>query len=433
MNARTTAPHESRRWYRMQAEPDTRTAEIFIYDVIGGWFYGVDAASLVRDLADLDVDEITVRVNSPGGAAFDGIAIMNALHRHKARIIATVDGLAASAASVIIQAADEVVMGRGSELMIHDASNYAWGNAADLRNEADSLDKLSGAIAGIYAERAGGTPEEWRTAMLAETWYTAEEAVTAGLADRVEGTESSPDPETEPAESEAFNMAAFAHAGRSAAPPPYVPATAHRAASRPSRAVGAPLTTAIYITQRATHKPPAEPEETTTPTQEGAPAMSDALTQGIRQRLGIPADQTATDDDILAAVDKALAVAPTTTPDPASAEPAPGTVLVDATAFAELRANAEAGRQAREAQLTAERTALLDGAVADGRIPPSARDGWEKSLMVAPEETAKTLAGLTPGVVPLAPVGYTGGVDESSDEGDRLYSKVWASPNTKEA
>jgi hypothetical protein len=120
--------------------------------------------------------------------------------------------LAASAASFIAMASDEIVMGRNSEMMIHDAWGICMGPAVDMRDLADKLDHLSNNIASIYAGKAGGTTADWRVPMLAETWYSAEEAVAAGLADRVEAAQA-------PAENH-FDLSVFTYAGRAKAPAP---------------------------------------------------------------------------------------------------------------------------------------------------------------------------------------------------------------------
>lgn len=165
------------------------TATIRLYDPIDSWggWWGMSAAE-VADAVDkmpAEVTEIRLLINSPGGDVFDGVAITNILAAHPARIVAVVQGIAASAASFIATRADELVMNPGSMLMIHDASASVWGWAEDMRQMATLLDQISDNIAGMYAAKAGGTAAEWRQKMLAETWYTADEAVTAGLADSV--------------------------------------------------------------------------------------------------------------------------------------------------------------------------------------------------------------------------------------------------------
>lgn len=158
-------------------------AEIFIYDEIGGSF-GVSADEFVKDLQGITDDNITVRINSPGGSVFDAVAIYNALIQHKASITTRVDALAASAASIIAMAGDRVEMMVGAQLMIHDAMGVEMGNAKDMREMATFLDRQSDNLASIYANK-GGDAQDWRALMLAETWMFAQEAVDFGLADSV--------------------------------------------------------------------------------------------------------------------------------------------------------------------------------------------------------------------------------------------------------
>ena len=197
-----------------------RRGEVLIYDQIGEafWSEGLTARGFNAMISDLDVDELTVRVNSPGGDAFDGIAIMNTLKRHPARVATIVDGLAASAASIIaVGGADRVVMAEGAQIMIHDAWSWPVGNADALRKEADDLDKLSQDMAEIYARVAGTPVDEWRDAMREETWFTAKEAVACGLAHAVEGADEIVDAHAF-AKGRVFAM--FKHKGREDAPAP---------------------------------------------------------------------------------------------------------------------------------------------------------------------------------------------------------------------
>ena len=175
-------------WYRI-SNADGERAEMHLYGAIGDDWYddGVTAASFVRDLRAVTAKSIDLHINSPGGLVFDGISIYSALRNHAARVDVTVDGIAASAASFVAMAGDTVSVEKPAKMMIHDAGGLVMGNAADMRQMADLLDELSDTIAGIYADRAGGTVASWRDAMGRETWYSAAEAVAAGLADRVAG------------------------------------------------------------------------------------------------------------------------------------------------------------------------------------------------------------------------------------------------------
>jgi len=196
-------------------------ATLRVFDVIDSWGgpFGISAKEVAQALDELpsSVTEIDLQVNSPGGEALEGIAILNLLRAHPAKVKATVEGLAASAASFLVAGADETIMARNSQLMIHDAWGLVVGNAEDMTQLAGVLDKLSDNIASIYADKAGGTTEDWRAAMKAETWYTADEAVTAGLADSVVTVD-------EPAPANAFDLSVFAHSGRTDAPDPFIPA-----------------------------------------------------------------------------------------------------------------------------------------------------------------------------------------------------------------
>lgn len=182
------APAQVREPIRAQLAADGLAGELHIYDVIDAWGgeWGVNAAEVSAALAELgDVSRIDLRLNSPGGDYFEGVTIAHALARHPAQVAVHVDGLAASAASVIAMGGDRIVMGQGSQMMIHEASSMAWGTASEMRRTADMLDQTNDDIAQMYARRTGGDAAAWRQAIAAETWYTAAQAVTAGLADEV--------------------------------------------------------------------------------------------------------------------------------------------------------------------------------------------------------------------------------------------------------
>lgn len=170
-------------WYSIKAKAGEDLAEVYIYDEIG--YFGVTANDFVRDLKNITQGTINLHLNTPGGEVFDGIAIYNSLKAHKATVNVIVDGLAASIGSVIAMAGDRVSMAPHSKMMIHEAMAMAIGNAADMTKMAERLDATSQNIADIYAEKAGGDPAEWRSTMKAETWYTDQQAVDAGLADEI--------------------------------------------------------------------------------------------------------------------------------------------------------------------------------------------------------------------------------------------------------
>lgn len=175
--------------YRMTARAN-REAEVLVYEDVGAWFGGVTAKDFYADLRGLGtVDTLHIRINSMGGEVFDGLAIYRHLAEHAARKVVHVDGVAASIASIIAMAGQEIRVAEAGRLMIHDAAGMAWGRAAELREVADRLDSISGSLTDIYVARSGQKREqvrEWMAARGGEgTWFTAAEAVSYGLATSV--------------------------------------------------------------------------------------------------------------------------------------------------------------------------------------------------------------------------------------------------------
>lgn len=212
---RPAARPEGASWYSITNVIAGESADVLIYDEIGYW--GISADAFARELSATQVKTLNVRVNSPGGEVFDGVAIYNTLLQHPATVNVVVEGLAASIASVIAQAGDTLTMMPASRAMIHDASGLAMGNATDMRSYAGLLDSVSVMIAEVYAARAGGDAAAWRDLMLAETWFTPSEALAAGLIDGIEGAATEDAPATDTAR---WDLSLFNYAGRDKAPAP---------------------------------------------------------------------------------------------------------------------------------------------------------------------------------------------------------------------
>jgi len=160
-----------------------KRAAIHLLDAIS-WWTGNDARTFQQRLAALEVDEIELYINSPGGSVFEGVTIYNLLVAHPAAVKVHVLGLAASIASVIALAGDEVNVAENAMFMIHDPSAGVYGKAKDFRQVADVLDKITESILNTYESRTKLSRDQLRAAMAAETYYTADEAVTAGFASR---------------------------------------------------------------------------------------------------------------------------------------------------------------------------------------------------------------------------------------------------------
>jgi len=187
---------------RYEINAKAEDAEVFIYDAIGG-FWGIQASQFVKDLKAIKSPVIHLRVNSPGGEVDAARAISTAIAQHPARVIAHVDGLAASSASFIILAADEIEMSAGAFVMVHAPWSMTVGNAADHITTAELLNKYGDAMVQDYMRRTGKDEATVRGWMDAETWFTAQEAVDAGLADRII--------ETTAAKNQ-WNLSAYRHA-----------------------------------------------------------------------------------------------------------------------------------------------------------------------------------------------------------------------------
>ena len=173
-----------KKWYEVKASAEAgEDAVIDIYDGIG--MFGVTAKDFNRDMkAVLAKDApVAVHINSPGGDVFDGLAIYNMLKEHQGQVTVHIDGLAASIATVVAMAGDEIIIPENAMMMIHNPMSGAFGDAQKLSQVIDVLDKIKASMVGIYSARTGRSAEDVRADMDAETWLTGAEAVALGYAD----------------------------------------------------------------------------------------------------------------------------------------------------------------------------------------------------------------------------------------------------------
>ena len=183
------ASNRGRGHFNIATEGDEAT--VYLYDMIvdsdadAEWWGGVSAEAFAKTFAGIKAGTIHLRVNSPGGSVFGGRAMETAIRQHSAKVIAHVDGLAASAASFLIMGADEIEMAPGAFLMIHKAWSLAVGNADDMLHAAGLLEQIDGTLAQTYAARTGMDADKIAAMLAAETWITANDAVEQGFADRV--------------------------------------------------------------------------------------------------------------------------------------------------------------------------------------------------------------------------------------------------------
>lgn len=222
--------------------------ELVLHGPVGGDWWddsGFTTTDVLQALAELDGD-VTVRLNSGGGVAWDGVAIYNALKARADIVTIVVDGVAASAASIIAMAGDDIIMPAGALMMIHNASSLAYGTADDLEKSVTLLRKLDGQMAAVYAERTGLDLADVRALMDAETWLTGAEALEQGFAT---GTGAKTE---KAAKASAFDYRIYAHAPK----PLIAQARKLKAPAAESHGWGVPMARAAAS---APHPPSAAP------------------------------------------------------------------------------------------------------------------------------------------------------------------------------
>lgn len=178
-----------RRYEVVNAAADEAT--VYLYDMIvasvaeAEWWGGVAAEQFVRDFTAITAGTIHLRINSPGGDVFAARAMEQAIRAHASKVIAHIDGYAASAASFVALAATEVEIADGGFIMIHKSWALAMGNADDLVATAALLEQVDTTLVATYARRTGLSEDEVRALLAAETWFNAQSAVEKGFADRI--------------------------------------------------------------------------------------------------------------------------------------------------------------------------------------------------------------------------------------------------------
>ena len=384
--------------------------EIVMY---GGVGWEITAQDVLAKLNDITGD-VTVRMNSGGGDAFEGVAIMNVLRSHDGEVTVIVEGLAASAASVIaVGGSSQLVMRPGAELMLHDAWTFADGNAADLEKLAADLERTSQSMAEIYAEKAGTSPEVIRQMMRDETWFSAQEAVDAGLADAVEDGRV----RAEPVVAAAGRGPRFAYAGRSHAPTPKIlkeddnVTLMHKVAAKlgvsgdglTEEIVLAALDETLAEQANDTEEVAAEPVEdkqVETPIEPEQPEEE--------------ADEAAEDGTSDAEdVDAADGEDAASTEDPDAAE----VVTLNKAVYEDLLERAGRVDEHDKAELAQRAASLIDNdGIKAGRLLGWQRDAWVERAVENFDATRASLLALSPGTVNVAERGVAGSAEDASEK-----------------
>ena len=455
-----------------------------MYGPIGPDFWepenAITAKSVMSQLSEISGD-VTVRISSGGGDVYEGVDIMQALKNHDGNVTVIVESLAASAASFIaVGGADRVLMRPSSEMMIHRAWSLVEGNADDARKALGDLERQDNKLAAIYSGKAGGELQDWLDAMSAETWYTAEEAVAAGLADGVITEKSEA-----PAPSASLAKRRFKFANRAAAPPPPVTRSeSGDVSTTPSDGQEGDAMSIKNLAQELGVEPDVLREKlsgffneevtvtatvdltypennTVVPTGEVQVAPNEDVPAGVTFELaGTPdgwAGEVAEDTGVLkvtapsnvepdtevqftvavnggsgepvdltvpvtvkAAANTEEETTQETAPEPAA--PAEDTVTLDAETYAELKAAAQHGWKAMEQQKEASLVAEVDGWIKEGRIS-AARRAKAIAAMKRDAEAARDIYGSNPaGTIPRGEIGY--GKDAEPDEAKTVRAKA---------
>ncbi len=387
-----TPPTSKTEFFDAVASPapagDGTVATIRMYgpvDSWGGW-WGISASDVSDVLDELpdSVSQIILRINSPGGEVWEALSILNMLRAHSANVVAVVDGLAASAASFIAVGCDETVMSPGTQMMIHSPLAWAYGNGVDLRKTAETLDSIEESIISIYQDKAGDA--DWPSLLADTTWYTAAQAVDAGLADRVAVVKDAGDTLTAGADDE--------------------PEPLPESGDVEDRFTAARARLASFAARAAAPNLPDSTEPGTPNRKDEAMAYGD-LQAGLRERLGVT-DAAVSDDELLAAVDEALAEQADTTPAApvASAALPEGTVAIDKAVLAEMQEGARQGAAARAEQDRTRRDGIITNALQTGRITAASHDEWRARLDKDEDGFAAVLNSLPENIVPVAEIGH---------------------------
>lgn len=364
-------------------------ATLRLYDPIDSWGgeWGVSAKEFVGQLDALgEVSEIRLLINSPGGEVWEGLAILNALRAHPAKVVAVVEGIAASSASFIAAGVDELHVMENADLFVHKAWGVTVGNADDMTKAATDLSHTDRNIASIYAAKSGGSVDDWLAVMSDDAFYSADEAVAARLADKKIPASGGGAKEAR----NRFDLSVFARAGG------------------PTRADGI---STVALASEPVHETEGDD-------------MDPEFMAALAQRLGVTAPVDELDKDkLLAALDEALAEQAEEVegvePEPEKAEPGEvvveGTVVVDKATLDALKADAAAGRAARDELDSRRREGVVDQAIRDGKITPANRAKWLDRIAKNEAAITDVIRDLEP-VFPTAEAGFTGGPEEHNDD-----------------
>jgi ATP-dependent Clp protease, proteolytic subunit ClpP len=383
--------------------------KLLLYGELG---WEVRAAEFVPAIDAVTDSHIDLHISSPGGDVFEALTIMNALKEHPATKTVYIDGLAASAASFIaVGIGGEVIMRPGAEMMIHNAQGGAWGDMNDMHAIIERLESASATIADIYAAKTGTDAAEWRAAMDAETWFSADEALAAGLVDRVEAAGEGVDNRKLAGVSNTVRGGRYRR--REDAPAPQ-PALMNRRGAREEK----PMSFIDKLKAALGADPNTSQDDLLKLVNVAVDGFNPQVAVKDNQTEEVATADTASDDE---ETQEQVAVNDNQSEEPVTAE-AESTdafgdvVTIDREVYEDLLKRAATGDASVERDHQMEVAAMVDTAIKAGKVLAARRDALIAQGLEDTTALKNHLAKLAPGTIPVSEKGWVGSVGVDADE-----------------
>ena len=380
--------------------------KLLLYGEIG---WEVRAAEFVPAIDAVTDSHIDLHISSPGGDVFEALTIMNALKEHPATKTVYIDGLAASAASFIaVGIGGEVIMRPGAEMMIHNAQGGAWGDMNDMHAIIERLESASATIADIYAAKTGTDAAEWRAAMDAETWFSADEALVSGLVDKVEAAGEGVDNRKLAGVSNTVRGGRYRR--REDAPAPQ-PALMNRRGAREEK----PMSFIDKLKAALGADPNTSQDDLLTLVNVAVAGFNPEVAVKDNQSEEIVTAETASDDEENQE-EVAVKDNPSEEPETESIDAFGDVVTIDRGVYEDLLKRAATGDASVERDHQMEVAAMVDTAIKAGKVLAARRDALIAQGLEDTTALKNHLAKLAPGTIPVSEKGWVGSVGVDADE-----------------
>ena len=380
--------------------------KLLLYGEIG---WEVRASEFVPAIDAVTDSHIDLHISSPGGDVFEALTIMNALKEHPATKTVYIDGLAASSASFIaVGIGGEVIMRPGAEMMIHNAQGGAWGDMNDMHAIIERLESASATIADIYAAKTGTDAAQWRAAMDAETWFSADEALAAGLVDKVEAAGEGVDNRKLAGVSNTVRGGRYRR--REDAPAPQ-PALMNRRGAREEK----PMSFIDKLKAALGADPNTSQDDLLTLVNVAVAGFNPEGAVKDNQSEDAVTAETANDDE---ETQEEVAVKDNQyeEPETESTDAFGDVVTIDRGVYEDLLKRAATGDASVERDHQMEVAAMVDTAIKAGKVLAARRDALIAQGLEDTTALKNHLAKLAPGTIPVSEKGWVGSVGVDADE-----------------